>query len=663
MSFLRFSLMGAGFSVSSPQWFLPALCSLAVIYVSFLAMSASKSRARRSELAALASRRVTVRDEKRAKLIAQLKSYEATSATLTPAAQREIVSLSALELATALRKRVYSYQDVMCTFCLRAADLGASHNAITEDLYDTAMAEAAALDAAAVSAGPDEDADDATLAREGRLLRGVPVSIKDCLMLKGADNTMGLACRCFKPCTEDSLFVTLLRSQGAIPFVRGNVPQALMLPETDNNVWGRATNPWNPTRTPGGSSGGDGALVALRAAPLAIGTDIGGSVRIPAHYCGIFGFKPTPQRFTHHGTTAPRPRNIDGQQLVKATAGPLAHTASDLVAVVRAWLQPQMWRSDPTVAPVPFNEALFMGAATKVADTVTPSPSAGASAGGSSSGSGSGSKRLRVGFYVHDGWAAPAPTAARAVAEAVAALRAAGHECVPFTPPRTDDAAALYLALMSADGHMAGFKEGLEGEALHPAYRSVEIMADLPAPVRAVAAAAAAVAGQKRGARLLRAVKPKTAKEHWDDCVQFVEYNATFTAAWEAAGLDAVVCPGNVVAAVAHGNSKDILPVFTHTFLWNMVHYPVASAPITTVREGETDLFCAPEQGGAPAGERDMFAQATAAAVKGSEGMPYGVQIAARPFHDEVCLRLLLELERAGVAKARLPPVCADLAK
>lgn len=93
----------------------------------------------------------------------------------------------------------------------------------------------------------------------------------------------------------------LLRDAGAIPFVRSNVPQALMLPETDNNVWGRTSNPWDVSRSVGGSSGGEGGLIAFGASPLGIGTDIGGSIRNPAHVCGIVGLKPTPHRISHQG--------------------------------------------------------------------------------------------------------------------------------------------------------------------------------------------------------------------------------------------------------------------------------------------------------------------------------------------------------------------------
>jgi Asp-tRNA(Asn)/Glu-tRNA(Gln) amidotransferase A subunit family amidase len=176
----------------------------------------------------------------------------------------------------------------------------------------------------------------------------------------------------------------MLRDAGAIPFVRGNVPQQLMMPMTSNAIWGTALNPWDFARTPGGSSGGDAALVAVGAAPISIGTDIGGSIRIPCSNTGVFGFKPTPQRMTHHGMPAPRPGNSAGQEDIVPTAGPLARCVSDLVTVMRVLWQPvdnKMFARDPYVVPMPFDETQL------AAD-----------------------KPLRIGYYVHDGWMDAAPS-------------------------------------------------------------------------------------------------------------------------------------------------------------------------------------------------------------------------------------------------------------
>lgn len=178
---------------------------------------------------------------------------------------------------------------------------------VAEEAFAQATEAATAL-AHEVSASESKDRaeEDALLGVNSKPLLGVPISVKDQIDMAGFDSTCGLAARCFKPAKDDCILIKLLIDKGAIPFIRGNVPQCLMLPESDNNVWGQSKNPHDPRTTPGGSSGGDAALVAYRATPLAIGTDIGGSLRIPAHYCGIYTFKPTPQRISLKGISVPR---------------------------------------------------------------------------------------------------------------------------------------------------------------------------------------------------------------------------------------------------------------------------------------------------------------------------------------------------------------------
>lgn len=123
----------------------------------------------------------------------------------------------------------------------------------------------------------------------------MPVSIKDQIAELNKPLSSGSTWMMahFKA-TEDAVVVTLLKKAGAICMVRGNLPQYMLVADTNNRVYGQAMNPYDKARTCGGSSGGDGGLVAANCVPLAVGTDIGGSIRIPAHCTGVLGFKPTP---------------------------------------------------------------------------------------------------------------------------------------------------------------------------------------------------------------------------------------------------------------------------------------------------------------------------------------------------------------------------------
>ena len=128
------------------------------------------------------------------------------------------------------------------------------------------------------------------------VLKGVPVSIKDHITVKNIPNTLGFTSLTNNKKNFDSLIVKVLISQGAIPFVSSNIPQGIFNIDSSNSLWGKAENPWNRTKVVGGSSGGEAALVASRSSPFGIGSDVGGSIRIPSTFCGVYGFKPTSLR-------------------------------------------------------------------------------------------------------------------------------------------------------------------------------------------------------------------------------------------------------------------------------------------------------------------------------------------------------------------------------
>jgi len=124
-------------------------------------------------------------------------------------------------------------------------------------------------------------------------LHGVPVTVKDQFNITGYDTTLGYVARAFKPATQDAVLVDMLQKLGAIVIAKTTLPQSIMWCETESPLWGLTTHPSNPKLTPGGSTGGEGALLALQSTILGFGTDIGGSVRIPASMCGVYALKPS----------------------------------------------------------------------------------------------------------------------------------------------------------------------------------------------------------------------------------------------------------------------------------------------------------------------------------------------------------------------------------
>ena len=127
-------------------------------------------------------------------------------------------------------------------------------------------------------------------------LHGVPFTAKDCFDTAGVRTTRGSKLFEHRLPAEDATAVRRLKQAGAILLGKTNLPEFALWSETSNEVFGQTRNPWNGDRTPGGSSGGEAAAVAAGLSPLGIGTDLGGSNRLPSHYCGIVGFKPTQGR-------------------------------------------------------------------------------------------------------------------------------------------------------------------------------------------------------------------------------------------------------------------------------------------------------------------------------------------------------------------------------
>jgi len=190
----------------------------------------------------------------------------------------------------------------------------------------------------------------------------VPVSLKDTFKVKGYDASIGIAALCFNPAKENAVLVNNLLDAGAVLYCKTNIPQTLMALDSHNNVFGRTINPFNAAVTPGGSSGGEGALLGMRGSILGVGTDVGGSIRIPAMCNGTFGIKPSWERIPYagqEGGALPGAAKIG----IPASAGPLAHSMRDIELFFRAVSEQRPWTQDPDVVPSPWSSLTSLGGA------------------------------------------------------------------------------------------------------------------------------------------------------------------------------------------------------------------------------------------------------------------------------------------------------------
>ncbi|KAK3116610.1 hypothetical protein LTR53_002844 [Teratosphaeriaceae sp. CCFEE 6253] len=205
---------------------------------------------------------------------------------LSPACAKQDDTITTIadvaELAARIAKREFRTHDVVSAYVRKAAAAHEKTNCLTEIMFSDALDRAHELDEHLEKHGTPVGP-----------LHGVVMTLKDQFNVKDYDTTIGYAGRAYRPATDDALLVEILKGMGVIFIAKSNLPQSIMWCETENPLWGLTTHPLDPAFTPGGSTGGEGVLLAQHASVVGWGTDIGGSVRIPAHMSGLYGFKPS----------------------------------------------------------------------------------------------------------------------------------------------------------------------------------------------------------------------------------------------------------------------------------------------------------------------------------------------------------------------------------
>jgi fatty acid amide hydrolase len=500
--------------------------------------------------------------------------------------------LSALELAARIRDRALGAEQAVEAAISRIEAVNPRIRALVVPRYDEARREARAADAALRAGAPLGP------------LHGVPVTVKECLDLAGTPSSFGLPSRASHRAERDEPHVARLRAAGAIVVGKTNASQLLLFMESDNPLYGRTDNPWDAARTPGGSSGGEGALLAAGGSALGLGTDIGGSVRVPAAFCGICSIKPTSGRCPDPGrSSAPY-----GQRAVVSQIGVLARTVADVslgLEVIHGGRTPR----DAGARPLDDPAAVEL-------------------------------RSLRVGWFDDDGTFTPARAIARGVRLAAEALEAAGARVVRWTPPRIPEAACLYYAIMGADG----FRGARRTRGKTPRDRRIALLervGGLPRPALRLIARLARLSGRAKLGVLTEVGGLRDADE-WFRLVEAQrDYRDELLAAMDTADrgpLDVLLGPASGLPAFRHGASAELVMAGTYTALYNLVGFPAGIVPVTRVAAGEEQAT--------PRG-RDVMERVAKTSENLSAGLPVAVQVAARPFRDHVALAAMAAIERS----------------
>ena len=238
---------------------------------------------------------------------------------------------SAMELAAAIRQGELSSVDLLEHLVDRIKRLDGQVNSVVHWDLERARAAAAAADRMVISGAPLGT------------LHGVPLTIKDSFSTEGCTTTSGAPELADHVPSEDAWPVARLRLAGAIPFAKTNLPIFAGDIQSHNEVYG-TTNPHNLERTPGGSSGGSAAALAMGFTPIELGSDIGGSIRVPAHYSGVMGHKPSYGIVPGHGQIPGMPGTLSQADL--AVVGPMARTVDDLETMLNVIAGPDRWQRE-----------------------------------------------------------------------------------------------------------------------------------------------------------------------------------------------------------------------------------------------------------------------------------------------------------------------------
>ena len=390
-------------------------------------------------------------------------------------------------------------------------------------------------------------------------LHGLPVTVKSSISTAGFRCEIGSLLHQGEVPTEDAVVVGRLRGAGALILGTTNCPEFLMAYESANLLHGRVCNPWDLARTPGGSSGGEASAIAAGLSACGLGSDSGGSVRVPAHFTGICSFKPTPGRFPGRGHLPP----CVGPFSTLGAIGPMARNLADVALMFRTLSGQDPL--DPASPPIPFRERSPAELRTQT-----------------------------IGFFEDDGLVPVTPETRAAVLAAVSALRDAGFRVEPFRPRSLEPLRQLWWKFFVQCGAMFYAPEirGREDQ-LSPIFSEfLSIAASVP---------------------------PLTAAELLDAWAELDLLRSKMLA--EMSDYPVLLCPVASIPAFRHGERTwtidgrpvEYLDAVRHTQWFNTLGAPAAVVPV----------------GQSP------------------EGLPIGVQIAARPFHDEIALGIAAVVDAA----------------
>ncbi|KAL3444543.1 amidase signature domain-containing protein [Aspergillus insuetus] len=496
-----------------------------------------------------------------------------------------ITELSVRDLLTKLATRELTAVAVTEAFLRRAALAQKLVNCVTELLPEAALERARFLDE--------------YIAQNGEPLRplhGLPISVKEHIALAGWNLNFSFVSRIETKSETDGEVLRLLWEAGAVFHARTTQPQSLLHIETSSTIYGETVNPYNTALTSGGSSGGEGALLALRGSCLGVGSDTGGSIRAPAGFCGVYGFKASSGRVPMNGLVP----LVMGREQIPSVVGPMSTSREGLELWMKVVCGRKSWQREPSLLPIKWRHDVD-----RLVDE-------------------QGKRKLKVGVMWDDGVVKPHPPVQRALRELVEKLRRHGDvEIIDWMPYNHQRGHEIFGRLLFADG----------GEYMK------QTMAESGEPLRPLSQWAFAENPY---------CKPLTTNELWEWTGKRDIYRWEYANVWNktATGtdcngdlegmVDVILAPLYAGAASPLNNSK----YWAYTSIWNLLDYPGVSFPVGWVDAGVDKQ----DSGYVPCNSWDEE-NYRLYQPELYDGAPLALQLVGRRWEDEKVLQALAFIE------------------
>ncbi len=494
---------------------------------------------------------------------------------------------SAVNLLQLLDSKQLSSREVTRYFINRIEEVNPKLNAVVVKLYDEALKKA--------------DEADESLSKNQKIgkLHGLPFTIKECLDYVGTPSTLGVLSRKNDRPKANDLYVEAMQNQGGIVLGKTNVPQLMVFIECVNRVYGTTNNPHNLAFSPGGSSGGAGAIVGAKASPVSIGTDIGGSVRFPAAFCGACSIKPTMWR------TFDQTRFADGvfEGPIMPVTGVIANHAEDLPLILDVMNDAAATKWN--VEPLRNYKEIDVS-------------------------------KLKIGYFISDGFIEPMDAVKRGVLESVEKLKTIGATVIEFPPPKFELCEEIFYRILTVDG-VENFYKLLDGEKPVKQLKDMMMMASAPSWKRNAVISLAKLFGQQNLPRILSYFGGHGEEflKTWGN--QRENYQRELESAMDNAGIDAIVSPMAALPAFLQNSVDKVGLGGNYSILYNVSGFPAGVARVGEVQRNEA---VARKAG------FDIVERKIANTEKLSAGLPLSVQIAAKPWREDIIFGLIEALHQ-----------------